>query len=258
MDFAIISRPFDAERGELTAKGTYRRKIIERTFADEIRLLYRRTTLSVGGAQITIPNWFFQALGVTTQELRVGDDHLYLASHGTRLRIGLERENVVRIGSASYRPTRRAIDLGHLLSTPRLWLGNEELVDFAPLEPEQRDRRRLREVSAEWLERCGPFLATEPDRELVPVLLRRLEIDLLDLHQAALLLAASDEKDAGAAVQVLDHFLDLDDGELAAHALRILRRAADAPSAEVRRHAFRVLITAEDEASCAASSPARS
>ena len=250
VDFAVISRPFHAERGELTAKKTYRRKIIERNFADEIRLLYRRTTLSVGGAQVTIPNWFFQALGVTTQELRVGDDHLSLASHGTTLRIGLEREGVVRIGSAWYRPLRRAIDLGHLLSTPRLWLGNEELVNFAPLEPEQRDRRRLREVSAEWLDRCGPFLATESDRELVPVLLRRLEIDLLDLHQAALLLAASDEKDAGAAVQVLDHFLDLDDGELAAQALRILRRGADAPSAEVRRHAFRVLITAEDEERC--------
>ena len=247
VDFAVIHRDFDAEHDELTPKGTYRRKNIERAFSDEIRLLYRRTTLNVGGAEVIIPNWFFQALGITTQELRVEDDHLYLASHDTTLRVRREDGDAIRIGSALYRPNRRAVDLGHLLAAPRLWLGNEELVMFAPLEPDQRDHRRHRSVSAEWMGRAGPYRASDADREMVPVLLRRLEVDLMDLHRAALLLASEDDEDAVAAVRVLDHLLDLDDGELAAHAQRILRRAADAPSPVVRRRAFQVLATAEVE-----------
>ena len=60
VDFAVIDRDFDAEQGELTAKGTFRRKTIERTFADEIRLLYRRRKLTVGGrrchrTQLAVP-----------------------------------------------------------------------------------------------------------------------------------------------------------------------------------------------------------
>jgi hypothetical protein len=153
VDFAVIDRDFDAEQGELTAKGTFRRKTIESAFADEIRLLYRRRRLSVGGVEVIVPNWFFQVLGITTQELRVGDDALYLSSLGTSLTIRDEGEDVVRIGSVFYRPGGRAINLGHLLSTPLLWVGNDELVNFAPLEPGHRDRRRRRSVSPEWLPR---------------------------------------------------------------------------------------------------------
>ena len=82
VDFAVIDRDFDAAHEELTPKGTPRRKVIERNFADAIRLLYRRTTFTVGGAQITFPNWLFQALGVTAQDLRVDGNELTLASTG--------------------------------------------------------------------------------------------------------------------------------------------------------------------------------
>ncbi len=66
VDFAIIDRDFETEQGELTPKGTYRRKTIERNFSDVISPLYRRTTLDVGGARITVPNWLFQAMGLTS------------------------------------------------------------------------------------------------------------------------------------------------------------------------------------------------
>jgi long-subunit acyl-CoA synthetase (AMP-forming)/GNAT superfamily N-acetyltransferase len=245
VDFAVIERDFDADKGELTAKGTYRRKNIERAFADQIRLLYRRRMLTVGEAEIIVPNWFFQALGITTHELRIENDQLVLASAGTRLTVRNEGEDVVRIGSVLYKPNERAIDLGHLLFTPILWVGNDELVDFAPLEPSHRDRRRRRSVSADWLRRTGTYEAKDEERERIPTLLRRQEVDLMDLHLAALLLAAKKDEDAVEAVKILDHLLQLDDGEVAEHALRVLRRAADSESAAVRRRAFQVLATAE-------------
>jgi long-chain acyl-CoA synthetase len=247
IDFAVIDRDFDADLGELTAKGTYRRKVIERAFAEEIGLLYRRRTLTVGGAGIVVPNWFFQALGITTQELRVEDDCLVLASHNTALTVRKEAEEAVRIGSALYRPNRRAIDLGHLLSIPRLWLGNSELVDFAPLDPVQRDGRRRRSLSADWLRRTGTHRVTDPERAAIPNLLRRVDVDLMDLHSAAQLLAAENDDDAVAAVKVLDHLLHLDDSELTEQTLRILRRSVDSTSTIVRRRAFQVLAVAERE-----------
>ncbi|MFV2071459.1 MAG: GNAT family N-acetyltransferase [Thermoanaerobaculales bacterium] len=247
VDFAVIDRDFDAEHGELTAKGTFRRKAIERSFADQIRLLYRRTTIKVGGAEVTVPNWFFQALGITAQELLVDGDRLQLASHNTELTVVRDDDECVRIGAAVYRPNRRAIDLGHLLATPRLWLGNEELVGFAPLLPAQRDRRRRRSLSADWVRRVGPYKPRISDRDEAPALLHRQGVDLLDLHRAALLLASEDHEDAIAAVRILDHILDLDDGDLSEQTLRILRRAVASRSPLVQRRAFQVLATAEIE-----------
>ncbi len=248
IDFAIIDRDFDGERGELTPKGTFRRKTIERNFSGEISLLYRRKTLTLGGASIVVPNWLFQALGITAQDIQVEGDSLLLKAYDSSLTIRSEAEGVIRIGSAIYQSKRSAVDLGHLLCTPSLWLGNDELVDFAQLEPSQRDSKRRRQVSARWLRRSGSYEPTEEDREAIPALLRRSEIDLMDLHRAALLLAAGDEMNAIAAVKILDHLLHLEDGDLIDLALRILRRAVDSPSANVWRRAFQVLASAEDPA----------
>ena len=247
VDFAVIDRDFDGEKDELTAKGTFRRKNIERSFSDEIRLLYRRRKLTVGGVDIIVPNWLFQVLGITTQELQFGDDSLILSSLGTSLRIRAESEDVVRIGSAFYRPDSRTVNLGHLLSTPTLWIGNDELVDFAPLEPGQRDRRRRRRVSAEWLRRTSLYQPDDEERQRIPTLLRRQEVDLMDLHLAALLLGAKRDADAVEAVKILDHLLQLEAGPLTEHALRVLRRAAESESIIVRRRAFQALATAEVE-----------
>ncbi|MCW8984521.1 MAG: hypothetical protein OQK55_04200, partial [Thermoanaerobaculales bacterium] len=247
VDFAVINRDFDGEKGELTAKGTFRRKNIERAFTDEIRLLYRRRKLSIGGVDVIVPNWIFQVLGITTQELRTEDDRLILSSLGTSLTIRAESEEVVRIGTAFYRPDDRTINLGHLLSSPTLWIGNDELVNFAPLEPIQRDRQRRRTFSAEWLRRTGPYQPNDRERQRISTLLHRQEVDLMDLHLAALLLEAEQDQDAVEAVKVLDHLLQLEDGTLTEHTLRVLRRAADSESIVVRRRAFQSLTTAEVE-----------
>ncbi len=245
IDFAIIDRDFSGDRGELTPKGTYRRKTIERSFSEQISLLYRRRHLNVGDATVVVPNWIFQALGITAQDLRIEGDQLFLTSHASALTIRREGEDAVRIGSAVYRPYRRAIDLGHLLSVPRLWLGNDELVKFAPLEPVQRNRRRRRSVSADWLRQAGNYEATAEDREAIPMLLRRQEVELLDLHRAALLLSADDDDIAVAAVKILDHLLHIEHNEFTEYVLRILRRGADSRSVTVRRRAFQVVATAE-------------
>ncbi len=248
VDFAVIDRDFDPDQGELTPKGTYRRKTIERNFADAISPLYRRTTLDLAGARITFPNWLFQALGLTAGELRVDGDRLLLPSIGGSLRVRRIDDGHVQVGSASYQTGDGSLDLGLLLSIPALWLGNDELFDFAPLEAGQRDRRRSRGIPAVWSGRVTPYTPGRSDLDRAAGLLMSRQLDLMDLHRTALLLE-SDAREAGVlAVRVLEHTLELENADLGRAALHILRRSAGAPHPEVLRRGFQVLALGEEPA----------
>ena len=83
VDFALLDRDLAADQGELTTKGTPRRKVVESHFAETIRLLYRRAHLKVGGLAIVFPNWLFQALGLTAQDLRLEPERIALPTRGT-------------------------------------------------------------------------------------------------------------------------------------------------------------------------------
>ena len=65
VNFAMLDRDFDLDRGELTAKGSFRRKAIEENFTAVISDLYKSNTRSIelGEFEILIPRWFFRDLG---------------------------------------------------------------------------------------------------------------------------------------------------------------------------------------------------
>jgi long-subunit acyl-CoA synthetase (AMP-forming)/GNAT superfamily N-acetyltransferase len=243
--FSIIDRDFEAGRDELTPKHTFRRKVIEKSFAGVIERMYRRTTLEVGGVSITFPNWLFQILGITAQDLSVEDSELFLASEGTSLMVRRTGEDEIQIGSAVYRSRESTINFGQLLSTPRLWLGNEELIDFAPLHPQLRYSRRLTPADLVWQKRVQAYSPTDADRETAVFLLRRKTLDLMDLHRAALLLGAADGEDALLGVRLLEMALRMEESPFVEAARRVLARAADADSATVVRRSFQVLATLE-------------
>ncbi len=247
VDFAIIDRDFDADRGELTPKGTYRRKIIEKNFSDVIKLLYRRTTLTVGGTPVTVPNWLFQALGITSQELAVDGDRLILGSVGEPITIRrMEEDDEVQVGSVHYRYAERApLPLGLILSTPSLWLGNDEAVRLAPLELEHRDRRRHRLTGIEWFHRDTTHHVTPQEAAAAQETLDRDDLGLMDLHLAALLLNADNVDAARDAVRILERVLSSGEGELTGIVLKLLRHAAAGAHPEVIREAFLALIFAE-------------
>ncbi len=246
VDFAVIDRDFDPDRGELTPKGSYRRKIIERNFSDTIKLLYRRTTLSLGGAAVMVPNWLFQALGITAQELEIEDCRLTLGSVGSKLTIRALEGTEIQIGSVVYGYTGgRSLDLGLILSTPLLWLGNSELVDFAPLAIEHRDRRRRREPKIEWLRHLHTHEVTPADRDAIEEIQKPGEIDLMDLHHVACVMNSADTEVAERAVALLEDTIEHGEGELTETTLSILRHTASGRQPEIARRAFGVLTLSE-------------
>lgn len=244
VDFAVIDRDLDDDRGELTPKGTPRRKVVVENFADVISSLYRRTHATVGGVELTLPNWLFQILGLTAQDAAIDRDRITLPI-GPTLTVRRLEGSRVRVGSCTYTIPGETLDLGAILATPRLWLGNDELVDFAPLDMGARQRPGRSQAGIEWAGRAEPYAPTADDGEHLNEALRHSEWDLLDLHRTARLLASTEEDAALSAVRLLERVIGSEDGPLIDPARHLLARGARVESAEVRRRAFLTLVPSE-------------
>ncbi|MCA9756946.1 MAG: GNAT family N-acetyltransferase [Candidatus Eisenbacteria bacterium] len=133
IDFAILSRDFDAEQGELTPKQTYRRKVIEANFEGTIAELYRtsRLVLEVRGTRVRVPAWVLRDLEVLEQDLVAENDAL--VDRRRNLRLPLARVGSrVRVGNLDYAIRGDTVDLGLFARQPLLWMGNPALVAFLP------------------------------------------------------------------------------------------------------------------------------
>ncbi|MDH3784127.1 MAG: AMP-binding protein, partial [Acidobacteriota bacterium] len=161
VDFALIDRDLDPEKGELTPKGTPRRKNVAQNFSEQISALYRRTYLNVGGVEIVLPNWLLQVVGMTAQDLTVENNTLRRTGAEPLLTIEALGNNVVRVGDVAYGHPPGVLDLGALLSAPRLWLGNGPLVDFLPLDFSERQRPGRTSRAVRWIRRYES--STPPD-----------------------------------------------------------------------------------------------
>ncbi len=247
VDFAIIDRDLAAERGELTSKGTPRRKTIQHNFAEVIRGLYRRASLRVGGVELTIPNWLLQVLGLTARDIRSDGDRITRLASGSTLTVRAHGAELAQVGSCLYRHTGRGLSLGTLLASPALWLGNEELVAFASLDTTTRQRQRQGSRGPEWAGRAAAYRPTAEDRETFERSVGRADVDLLDLDLAARMLAAPEAHDAARAVDMLEAVLRREEGPLHGPARLLLERLGDAEPGPLRRRAFLALVPAVGE-----------
>ncbi len=135
VNFAILERDFEVPMGELTAKGSFRRREIEQHFARIIDDLYRKmeSELEVAGLRVRIPRWFFRDLGVVEDDIVVADGGLLNRRRNLFLEIKREEsDSVCRIGDLEYYVPDPEIDLGLFTRQPRLWVGNPALVSFCP------------------------------------------------------------------------------------------------------------------------------
>ena len=135
VNFAVLERDFSLEKGELTPKGTFRRKTIVNNFPDVIRDLYRReyVELTAAGRTVRIPRWFFRDLGILETDIVATATGLVNRVSGVTLPIATaEQEGAIRVGDLEYITGGDAIDLGLFSRQPLLWAGNPSLVNFCP------------------------------------------------------------------------------------------------------------------------------
>jgi long-subunit acyl-CoA synthetase (AMP-forming)/N-acetylglutamate synthase-like GNAT family acetyltransferase len=131
VDFVIIDRDFSADENELTPKGTFRRKVVEKNFAHYIKPLYERNYVSrkISSFEVYIPDWFLRERGLTAHEMKAENRTLFLRDSKYVLVIKPTKK-AVQVGDFSYLIERKKIDFSILLVNPYLWVGNQSLVNF--------------------------------------------------------------------------------------------------------------------------------
>ena len=245
VDFAVIDRDLDPALGELTEKGTPRRPQVVRNFESVLRQLYRRTVLHLGGLELTVTNWMFQALGLTANDLRVTEDTIALLG-GAPLVARRTAQDTALVGSCVYRfPSGAPLNLGVVLTTPRLWLGNDALVQAIPIDLARRVRAGRAAEGMAWIGLPEPYAPKEGDRAALAEALRHGRHDLATVHLAACLLAAADSALALGALKLLGRIAGSSDDSLAEPVRAVLARAAESADREVARRAFQLLVPAE-------------
>ena len=240
VNFALLERDFSAEREELTAKGTYRRKVIEQNFAPVIRELYRRrfVELLVGEWLVRIPRWLFRDLTELDSDIVADDGGLLDKPTGRRLEIRAGSEpGYVRVGDVEYGFDTDTIDLGMLARQPLLWVSNASLVAFAPCKDGWDVL--LDSVSARVLLPWDlpTFPRGEDGLERVPPSLR-----LLEVHRVSLVALYTRGDRALGALDDLARMLESIDPRTGALVRRRMECLARHPDLEVRCRAYRTLL----------------
>ncbi len=199
LDFRLIDRAFSDAHRELTPKGTYKRRIIEKNFDAIINSMYKKDHLSLplGRYEVKIPNWFLREKGALSRDVILADNVLSIPKVKSSLVIKILKgdQNVFQIGNYSYLINSKQIDLQDLLTNPFYFLGNVQLVDFAGQGIFRWFRKSEAEKDIEFVERVVPV---SPDNEMVDNfagISESGEISISALHYAAVLLQSEQIKE---------------------------------------------------------------
>ena len=132
VNFAIIHRNFTIEKDELTQKGTYKRKNILDRWSDIIQPMYlaNQTELDSNGKCISFPNWFFKKLKIIPQDISWSGRYLKIKSLNKKCKC-IWQNDIFCLGDFIYTVDSDSLNIEHILLDPRLWLGNQQLVEFA-------------------------------------------------------------------------------------------------------------------------------
>jgi long-subunit acyl-CoA synthetase (AMP-forming)/predicted GNAT family acetyltransferase len=242
VDFELLPRFFSEEKGELTPKGSFVRRVVERNFRDLIDSLYARSyvVLPVGGIEVRIPTWLLREKGLTADALVSDPGGIRLQRTGERLAVMrvVGAQGRFRIGTYTYaietpdRGSPATIDLDPILRVARYWVGNVELAHFAGEDLIRRPRRvaePVGRISVEGWQR--PILLLDRARERFASAIEQDERGPAGVHDAAALLLCSKDEEARRALGVLERFLAdpaTEEFALAQQILPLLRTHGDA------------------------------
>lgn len=196
VDFRIIDRPFSDEKGELTPKGTFKRRVIEQNFDSLILELYHKDyySLYLDNTEIKIPNWFLRERGCLSGDLKLVDSNLVVPKLNKKLSFEKIDKQIFRIGDFSYRITKPQIDFHEFLINPIYWLGNEELVTFTDGSILQWYRQSTEEETIKFIGRFPNERNLDSTKNTLSKLHKAGEKSLFGLHMSLILMKSEQEK----------------------------------------------------------------
>ena len=243
VDFNIIDRDFDPVKNELTPKGTYKRKTVEKNFARYIQPMYDRHYISlwVNKWELRIPNWFLRERGLTPEEIKFKNGHLHLKNGSIGLKINLKTDHV-RIGAYIYKTPGKIVEFGRIFTDPVLWLGNTDIVDFAG--PKLFNWKRNEEPKED-MSYSSAAVSSSFDKGYFSEwrdLRSKSEISLEGIHGAASLLRKENEEFSTVIIDYLGRALKDKDTNNVRYTNEILKRTLNIFSLKIQREAFILLL----------------
>ena len=244
LDFRLIGRPFSAEKGELTPKGTYKRRVIEQEYNDIISSMYQKlyTSVVMDGTEIRIPNWFLREKGCLSRDITAMPAGLSIPKLQIQLQLqkSNSEDNIFKIGDFYYRVNSRYIDLQNLLTLPELWIGNSKLLEFSGDGIYRWFRQSENDKNLDFYDTA---FSVQADQSLIGrfnKILSKKEISLAGVHLAVILLQSNYDQHNYLAIEYLKSCVE-DDLQLLYHiVLAILKRPGITPSISVRREMFKI------------------
>ncbi len=247
VDFRLIRRPFSAEEGELTPKGTFKRRIIERNFSGIIETMYTKNYISLfqDDLEIRVPNWFLREIGCLITDLQVDKNGLHLAKYHKTLRIVKEHreDTLVRIGDYVYQNEKPYIDFQTFLANPFYWLGNQGLTNFTGENIFQWYRIDKQDAHITFRKRVRTPLLSKKEHTHFQRVIEGKEYSLFGLNDAVLHLQSDSEDQGLNAVNYLQDVLANDHLPIFPLAREIIQHPEFSDLLSVRRRMFQVGLT---------------
>ena len=135
VNFTILHREFSEEKGELTPKGSFNRKNIEKNFKETIDKLYlsNHVRIKLKDVEVVIPRWFYRDFGILENDIITNKKGLKNRRTGQYLKVESLEGDKYLIGDLVYQSSIKIIDIGRIARQPKLWVGNPEFITFAPV-----------------------------------------------------------------------------------------------------------------------------
>lgn len=252
--FQVLPRALSEPEGELTPKGTFKRQIIEQRWSDLIEPMYREQHVEIRltSCTVQVPNWLLREIGVVRGEISWSEGVLRARDRSLVAQTDGLPAGTVKLGDFEYSASRPVIDLGLLMSSPSLWIGNEGLREFLGDDVFLALSSRRREPAGGIAAKVSPQASASLVKEELAASVAGPDVTPLSLHAAAVLLR-SQSPSAIAAVEHLSRGLHQRQQDVAALSRMVLLRAADVATPEIRRRALLALLDherAQDVAEC--------
>jgi len=246
LDFRLIERPFTEEKGELTPKGTYKRRVIEQNFDEVIESMYTKNYISVivNDVEVRIPNWFLREKGFLSRDITASDDGIKIPKINASLIIERQQSdsNIFRIGSYNYQIDLQYIDMQIFLTNPVYWIGNNDLFNFSGESIYQWYRGQLAQPGVKYHSSCHNIKIDEGVKNDFKRINSKDEFSLQGLQLSALILQSDEEKEHLAAAGYLQKILADETNYNYNFAMAIASRPNITGSLETRQKLFKAVV----------------
>ena len=131
VNYVVINRDFSEKNGELTPKGTFKRKRIIKNFEEIIAPLYEKnyTSLRYNNKEIRIPKWVIREIGTLDRNFSWDGKTISIRDSSKALSMSWN-DNRFQLGDFSYTFENDILDLNTFIQSPNLWLGNFGFTEF--------------------------------------------------------------------------------------------------------------------------------